>query len=110
MASVHVQEKPAHSEAARQADQALSVSAPPTLTMRWLIPRLSCLQHQHSSVEVKRATFLAPVDIAANSYDIATRGATAPEPGCHSLPFMAEIIVPVRHVNLLKRAGRDGLI
>ena len=78
VASSQVQENAAHSEAARQADQAPSVSAPPTFTMRWLIPRLSCFQHQHPSVEVvKLAASLAPVDIAASK---AAGGVARPRP------------------------------
>ena len=87
----------------RSAPQALLVSAPPTFTMRWLIPRMSAFQHQHPNVEIKLTTSLAPVDFQAHSYDIAIRGSTSPEVGCRSLPFMTETIVPVCHADLLEQ-------
>ena len=84
----------------------LQVSAPPTFTMRWLIPRLSGFQRQHAAVEVKLTTSTAPVDFSHHRYDLAIRGATAPLAGCRSTPFMSETIVPVCHVDLLESGLR----
>lgn len=99
VASAHLQEKP---------DTAtLLVSAPPTFTMRWLIPRLSTFQRRHPAVEVKLTTSIAPVNFAQHDYDIAIRGATEPLPGCRSEPFMTETIVPVCHADLLERGLRE---
>ena len=85
---------------------ALQVSAPPTFTMRWLIPRLSAFQRQHAEVEVKLTTSIAPVDFQNQGYDLAIRGATEPPAGCRSLAFMTETIVPVCHADLLERGLR----
>ncbi len=84
----------------------LLVSAPPTFTMRWLIPRLSGFQRQHAAVEVKLITSLAAVDFKNHGYELAIRGATAPLTSCRSTPFMTETIVPVCHVDLLERGLR----
>lgn len=84
----------------------LQVSAPPTFTMRWLIPRLSAFQRQHAEVEVRLTTSIAPVDFQNQGYDLAIRGATAPPAGCRSLAFMTETIVPVCHADLLERGLR----
>lgn len=84
----------------------LQVSAPPTFTMRWLIPRLSAFQRQHADVEVKLTTSIAPVDFQNQGYDVAIRGATEPPGGCRSLAFMTETIVPVCHADLLERGLR----
>lgn len=81
----------------------LNVSAPPTFTMRWLIPRLSAFQRQHAEVEIRLTTSIAPVDFASHGYDLAIRGAIAPPQACRSLAFMRETIVPVCHVDLLER-------
>ena len=89
--------------AMRAAPTGLQISAPPTFTMRWLIPRLSGFQKQHASAEVKLTTSLAAVDFKSNSYDLAIRGANAPLRGCRSRPFMRETIVPVCHSDLLPR-------
>jgi LysR family glycine cleavage system transcriptional activator len=98
VASAQVQE--------RSSPATLMVSAPPTFTMRWLIPRLSGFQRQHAAVEVKLTTSLAPVDFSQQGYDLAIRGATAPLAGCRSTPFMTETIVPVCHADLLERGLR----
>lgn len=83
----------------------LNVSAPPTFTMRWLLPRLSQFQRMRPDVEIRLTTSLAPVNFSDNGYDIAIRGAHAPLHGCLSQPFMTELIVPICHVDLLARNG-----
>lgn len=84
---------------------ALRVSAPPTFTMRWLIPRMSSFQRRHPTIEIRLTTSVAPVSFADHDYDLAIRGAHAPVPGCISEPFMTETIVPVCHADLLDRDG-----
>lgn len=79
----------------------LRVNAPPTFTMRWLIPRLSSFQRRKPGVEVKLTTSTAPVDFDEGGYDIAIRGAHAPIAGAVSVPFMTETIVPICHPDLL---------
>jgi LysR family glycine cleavage system transcriptional activator len=100
VASMHV------SQQARPA--AITVSAPPTFTMRWLIPRMSAFQRKHGNVEIRVTTSLAPVNFRENTYDVAIRGQQGPLPDNSSLPFMTEIITPVCHVDLLEklRSGR----
>jgi LysR family glycine cleavage system transcriptional activator len=85
------------------APTALRISAPPTFTMRWLIPRMSGFQRRRADVEIKLTTSLAPVNFQEHGYDIAIRGAAEPLPNCRSLPFMTETIVPVCHVDLLEQ-------
>lgn len=85
------------------APTALRVNAPPTFTMRWLIPRLSAFQRRRAEVEVRLTTGLTAVNFVDNAYDIAIRGAQAPLEGHGSLPFMTEIIAPVCHPDLLEK-------
>ncbi|WP_424135774.1 LysR substrate-binding domain-containing protein [Roseomonas chloroacetimidivorans] len=80
----------------------LQVNAPPTFTMRWLIPRMSSFQRRHPEVEVRMTTSLGPV-IFDGRYDIAIRGAQAPLQAAVSEPFMTEVIVPVCHADLAER-------
>lgn len=80
----------------------LRVSAPPTFTMRWLIPRISAFQRKHAGVEIKLTTSTASVNFDQRIYDIAIRGAHQPLPGLMSQPFMTEIIVPICHPDLLE--------
>lgn len=90
---------------AKAAPSAINVSAPPTFTMRWLIPRLSTYQRKHPGVEVRLTTSIAPVNFQEHHYDIAIRGALEPMTGCDSVPFMTETIVPICHVDLVE-SGR----
>lgn len=89
----------------RSGPTTINVSAPPTFTMRWLIPRLSAYQHKRSDVEIRLTTSMAPVNFQENNYDIAIRGAQEPLVGCDSLPIMTETIVPICHVDLLEKGG-----
>jgi LysR family glycine cleavage system transcriptional activator len=79
----------------------LRVNAPPTFTMRWLLPRLSVFQRRHADAEIRLTASLATINFQDKAYDIAIRGNYAPAEDCISLPFMTEIIVPVCHVDLL---------
>ncbi len=84
---------------------ALHISAPPTFTMRWLIPRVSGFQRKHLDVDLRMTTSLAPVNFQEHGYDIAIRGAHEALPDCISTPFMTELVVPLCHQDLLD-AGR----
>lgn len=85
----------------------LRINAPPTFTMRWLIPRISAFQRKRAGVEVKLTTSTAPVNFEERSYDVAIRAGHQPLPGLHSVPFMTEIIVPICHPDLLE-GGKLG--
>jgi len=81
---------------------ALHINAPPTFTMRWLIPRISAFQKRRAEVEVKLTTSTAPVNFEERGYDVAIRGSNEPLPGMLSVPFMTETIVPICHPDLLE--------
>lgn len=89
----------------KAAPSAVTVSAPPTFTMRWLIPRLSIYHRKRPGVEVKLTTSIAPVHFQENHYDIAIRGALEPMAGCDSVPFMTETIVPICHADFIGSGG-----
>ncbi len=86
---------------------ALQVNAPPTFTMRWLIPRLSTFGRRHPGIEVRVTTGLAAPRFGAGGYDIAIRGAQAPLDACVSVPFMTELILPVCHPDLCETGIPD---
>jgi len=93
VASMHVRDQ--------IAPKSLRINAPPTFTMRWLIPRLSAFQRKRPDVQVSLTTSMAPVNFAEHGYDVAIQGAVEPLPGCISLPFLTEMIIPVCHVDLV---------
>lgn len=84
------------------APTALTINAPPTFTMRWLIPRISGFQRLRPDVEMRLTTSIAPINFQEHSYDVAIRGAHGQIHGCVSLPFMTEVIVPLCHSDLLE--------
>src|ERR1700692_4315978 len=81
-------------------DVELIVSAPPTFTLRWLIPRFSTFQRKHLDLRVRLVTSLAPVDFSGKQYDIAIRGAIKPPDAATSRFFLTENILPVCHPDL----------
>ena len=86
------------------APTSLRINAPPTFTMRWLIPRLSAFQRKRAGGEVRLTTSTAAVNFEERGYDIAIRAANQPLAGMVSVPFMAETIVPICHPDLLEHA------
>lgn len=80
---------------------ALHVNAPPTFTMRWLIPKISSFQKLHPEIEIKLTTSTAPINFREFSYDIAIRGSQEEPELNNSIPFMSETIIPICHPKLL---------
>ncbi len=88
---------------ARENSIELTVSAPPTFTLRWLIPRFSTLQRRHLDLKVRLVTSMAPVDFSTKEYDIALRGAATPPDPASARFFLTESILPVCHPDLLEK-------
>jgi LysR family glycine cleavage system transcriptional activator len=81
------------------------INAPPTFTMRWLIPRLSAFQRGHSRLEVRLTTSIDPVDFATERYDLAIRGVRRPPyRKLDYRAFLAEHILPVCNPDLLEKS------
>ena len=81
----------------------LVVNAPPTFTLRWLIPRISTFQRRHLGIDVRLTTSVSPVDFSKEEYLIAIRGADEPLAGISSRPFLTESILPVCHPDILQK-------
>ena len=79
------------------------VNAPPTLTMRWLIPRLSDFLRSNPGIDVSITTSIDPVDFVAGGYDMAIRRVTEQAPGLTHVRILNEMRVPVCHPSLLDR-------
>ena len=81
----------------------LNINAPPTFTMRWLIPRISSFQRKHNDIEIKLTTSTSPIDFREFSYDIAIRGFHEALEIENSFPFMTETIIPICHPDLIEK-------
>ena len=81
----------------------ITINAPPTFTMRWLIPRLPGFLQMHPGIEVRLSASIAPVDFSGNNYDIAIRRGAETPAGLHDHVFLKEMLLPVCSPALIAR-------
>ncbi|MDR5836659.1 transcriptional regulator GcvA [Caballeronia sp. LZ034LL] len=81
----------------------LSVNAPATFVLRWLVPRLEDFRRAHPDVEVRVETSNEPVEALKESHDIVIRGGPDTFYGYAMQPFLAEERLPVCSPALLRR-------
>jgi LysR family transcriptional regulator, glycine cleavage system transcriptional activator len=81
----------------------LSVNAPATFTLRWLVPRLANFRAAHPGVDVKVETSNEPVESLQENYDVIIRGGPDTFYGYSMQPFLSEERLPVCSPALLQR-------
>ncbi|WP_250517615.1 transcriptional regulator GcvA [Caballeronia sp. INDeC2] len=81
----------------------LSVNAPATFTLRWLVPRLEKFRVRHPDVEVRIETSNEPVERLKDAHDIVIRGGPDTFYGYVMRPFLEEARLPVCSPALLRR-------
>jgi LysR family transcriptional regulator, glycine cleavage system transcriptional activator len=81
----------------------LSVNAPATFTLRWLVPRLAQFRAEHPEVDVKVETSNESVESLQETYDIVIRGGPDTFYGYSMRPFLSEERLPVCSPVLLQR-------
>jgi LysR family transcriptional regulator, glycine cleavage system transcriptional activator len=90
----------------------ISVNAPPTFTMHWLIPRLTEFFRKHPTIDINLTTSIKPVDFITADYDVAIRRSPPGEQiNCEAREILAELRTPVcsPKLSLLKRQERPDL-
>lgn len=88
----------------RDAQRVLLVNAPPTFTMKWLIPRLSRFQQRFRDVDVRLSTGIGPVrELKMNEVDVVIRRLARPDPDLPSTPFLSSALFPVCAPELIER-------
>jgi LysR family glycine cleavage system transcriptional activator len=92
-------------ELARDASRTvLAVNAPPTFTMKWLIPRLSNFHRRHKDVEVRLSTGIgSPRELKMNDVDVIIRRLAQPEPELQAAPFLSSSLLAVCAPELIER-------
>jgi LysR family glycine cleavage system transcriptional activator len=80
---------------ARGGGAVLRIDALPTLTMRWLIPRLPRFQASHPGLEVRLTTSDQAVSGASEDFDVAIRRGPERWPGLTATRFLDERATPV---------------
>lgn len=79
---------------ARGRAKLLRVSATATLTLRWLIPRLSSFQLSNPTIEVRLTTSNEPVETLDESFDLIIRRGSEEVPGYRIIWSLSEYRVP----------------
>jgi len=88
---------------AETVSRALSVNAPATFTLRWLVPRLAKFRVEYPDVEVKVETSNEPLESLRDDYDVIIRGGPDTFYGYSMRPFLSEERLPVCSPALLHR-------
>jgi LysR family glycine cleavage system transcriptional activator len=83
--------------------RSLSVNAPATFTLRWLVPRLAKFRAAYPEVDVNVETSNEPVESLQASYDVIIRGGPDTFYGYAMRPFLSEERLPVCSPALLQR-------
>lgn len=80
----------------------LSVNAPPTFTMRWLIPRLTGFQRANQNAEVRLATGTGLLQsLRMNDYDVVIRRMQHDDDAHRAQPFLSGALVAVASPDLI---------
>ncbi|WP_321960318.1 transcriptional regulator GcvA [Paraburkholderia sp. J7] len=87
----------------RTVSRTLSVNAPATFTLRWLVPRLATFRAGHPDVHVKVETSNEPLESLNDDYDVIIRGGPDTFYGYSMRPFLCEERLPVCSPALLQR-------
>lgn len=90
--------------------QTLFVNAPPTFTMKWLIPRLSGFQMKHGKVEVRLTTSTKDIgSLMMSDYDLVIRRLQAPVSDPEPRSFLSGTLVAVCSPDLLETLPVRGV-
>ena len=87
---------------------AVSVSAAPSLAVRWLLPRLPALERAHPRIEVSVLVNQRLEDPRDAGVDIALRMGAGPWPDVQCEPLMDDALYPVMSPALWKEHGRPS--
>jgi LysR family glycine cleavage system transcriptional activator len=86
----------------------LTLTAPPSLAAKWLVPRLGAFEQKHPQVDVWLSAGIELVDLAAGEVDVAIRYGAGRYPGLEVKRLMGEEVLPVASPDLLKENPLSG--
>jgi LysR family glycine cleavage system transcriptional activator len=87
---------------ASQRQKRLSISAPPTFAMKWLVPRLHSFYEQCPGSDIRFDTSMGYIDVARGEVDLAIRYGNGDYEGLHSEILLGEYILPLCAPKLCK--------
>jgi LysR family glycine cleavage system transcriptional activator len=73
----------------------LTLTAPPSLAAKWLVPRLGAFEQAHPQVDVWLQAGMELVDLTAGEVDVAIRYGSGRYPGLEVHRLMSETVIPV---------------
>ena len=85
---------------------AVALWAPPSVAVRWLLPRLPAFEKAFPRLEVSVVVDRRPDDPGAGGVDLAIRMGRGPSPDVRSEPLMDDALYPVMSPAYWKKAGR----
>lgn len=91
--------------AARRAGETrtLTVTAGPSITARWLAPRIFDFASAHPDVDLRFAATFRLLDFETDEIDVAMRFTYDPDPGLHAVDLGPEWFIPVMAPDLAER-------
>lgn len=93
-----------------EAGHKLVVSAPPTMTLHWLVPRLTGFLRQYPDIQIQLNNRRDRAHALPGGVDAAIRRGRSGEPHLVETPFMKEAVTPLRAGPLRRRpASIDSL-
>lgn len=85
------------------------VTAAPTFTMHWLIPRMSRFQRMYPEVTIKLATSAQPAQLHGGGSEVVIHSVRTEQDRVSCVPFMDDHYIPICHVDLLEGAGQPDV-
>src|SRR6185437_5094228 len=73
----------------------LRIKLPPTLAIRWVVPRLARLHARDRAIDVQITTSHAPVDFEREDVDVAIHSGREPPGGVTTRRLFGETLLPV---------------
>lgn len=97
------------SESLRRKDtRRLSVTAPPSLVSRWLMPRLGVFLGQHPDIDFRLHATTQILDLDVEQADFAIRYGQGGWPGTRGERFLQEQVFPVASPRYVSRTRKQG--
>jgi LysR family glycine cleavage system transcriptional activator len=87
----------------RTGERTLRIKAPPTCSIRWLVPRLGRFHALHPEIAVQVTTSHDPLDFDRDDIDVGVHYGEDVSSGWHSERLFGEVLVPVCSKRLLRR-------
>lgn len=81
----------------------LRIKLPPTIAIRWVVPRLARLHAADRNLDVQITTSHMPVDFDREEIDVAIHSGERPPPGVVAVRLIGEALTPVCSPALLRR-------